>query len=61
MLYEVCKQSGLKIFHQCVRGLDSSYEGIYEILESNQRVDILTLSETHVSTELNEQLYKIEG
>ena len=32
MLYDVCKQSGLKIFHQCVRGLDSSYEGIYEEL-----------------------------
>lgn len=60
-LVDICKQSGLKIFHQNIRGLGSSYEGIYELLDSNRKIDISTLSETHLSKNLNNQLFNIEG
>ena len=51
-LESLCKQQGLKIFHQNIRGLESSHESLLQILGSNN-IDILTLSETHITENID--------
>ena len=60
-LTDICKQSGFKVLHQNIRGLESSYEDIYELLDSQQGIDVLTLSETHVLRDLHDDFFNIEG
>ena len=45
------RKRGLKLFHQNVRGLLSNKSMIDEVLQSFGKIDLLSLSETHLSTE----------
>ena len=63
-LNDVCNIKGLKLCHLNIQGLSTSHEGLCEVLTSNPELDIITLSETHLSTNLTgipELLYGIPG
>ena len=55
-----CKQSGLKIVHQNVRGLNANFQLLYELV-CNNKFDVVTLSETHLSKFDNKELFEIPG
>lgn len=56
------KKKGLKICHQNIRGLLGNFCALQEFVSSHGNVDVLTLSETHISNnERNENLYKLSG
>ena len=60
----LCKSKGMKLFHQNIRGIFTNFNGLCELFDSNQNIDVMTLSETHLSdTDLtsNPELYKIHG
>lgn len=60
----ICKQSGMKLFHQNIRGIFSNFNGLCELFQSNPNIDILTLSETHLNDadfNGNQGLYNIQG
>jgi len=61
-LEKLLKRKGFSLLHQNIRGLLVNFHGIQELLSSNQNIDVLTLSETHISTdERIDKLYKIPG
>ena len=63
-LKQLLKQRGLAIFHQNVRGLFSNINLISELLQSFNGIDKLTLSETHIQKDSendNGALYDIPG
>ena len=55
-------KKGLKIVHQNVRGLFSNFVHIQNLFHECKNIDILSLSETHVTGYNNiNDLYKIDG
>ena len=54
-------KKGIKIFHQNVRGLCSNSLHICELMQSYNGIDILTLSETHLTEHEPEPLFEIPG
>lgn len=62
VLKDLLKKKGVSILHQNVRGLLYNKPAIEELTFSNKDIDVLTLSETHISTdEDNDNLYHISG
>ena len=54
----------LKIFHQNVKGLFPSFLNVHELLNRNKRMDVLSLSETHIIEDEyndNDALFAIDG
>lgn len=62
-LKNVCNSRGMKIAHLNIQAITTSYNGICDLLGNNPDIDILTLSETHLTsqTEHNSEIFKIEG
>ena len=58
-LQKICKQRGLSFIHQNIRGLQSNFEGLQATL-ANHNIDVITLSETHLTNEPGE-LFSIDG
>ena len=59
---EFLHQRGLKVLHQNIRGLLCNFCSLQEFVSSNQNIDVLTLTETHISSkENNGDLYKLSG
>lgn len=59
-LKDFLRKKGISILHQNVRGLLNNFTAIEELISTSQKIDVLTLSETHISTtEDNEKLYTI--
>ena len=52
-LGELLKTKGLSVLHQNIRGLLTNFSGIQELLSSCPNIDVLTLSETHISATEN--------
>ena len=44
-------RKGLKIIHQNIRGLESNFEMLQEFVTSLKKIDIISLSETHLTDE----------
>lgn len=62
ILRNICQMRGIKIAHLNVQGLATSFNGLCDLLGSNPEIDILTLSETHLSKNTyNDHLYYISG
>ena len=59
-LQQICKHRGLSIIHQNIRGIHSNFESLCATI-STHNVDIITISETHLSNSDNIALYNIEG
>ena len=54
-------QGGLKIFNQNVRGLFSNRLYLTELFQNFKGIDILALSETHITEQDPESLFEIPG
>ena len=55
---------GIKIFHQNIRGLLSNLANLTAVFEKYKNIDILTLSETHITSGSfsdKDELYNIPG
>jgi len=61
LLRSMCETRGLKIAHLNIQAISSSFEGICQLLDLNKEIDILTLSETHLTQNIPDELYKIPG
>ena len=48
-LQEFISRKGMKIMHQNIRGLGSNFDMLQEFVESHNKIDILALSETHLT------------
>jgi len=56
------EKKGLKIFHQNVRGLFTNFNLIQNLFSTCKKIDILTVSETHINGfNDNNDLYQIDG
>ena len=51
VLKEFLTRKGCSILHQNVRGLLNNFTTVEELISSNQNIDVLTLSETHITAE----------
>ena len=63
-LAEFLNNRGLKMFHQNVRGLFSNFVNIQELLNRSNRMDILSLSEIHITEgghDDNDSLFAVDG
>ena len=61
-LKELLTRKGCSMLHQNVRGLLNNFASVEELVSSNQKIDVLTLSETHISpSQNNDKLYNIPG
>ena len=60
-LNALLKKRGIKIFHQNVRGLLSNIAFVAELLRSFPAIDILSLSETHITNESEQALFELPG
>ena len=61
-LKELLTRKGCSILHQNVRGLLNNFASVEELVSSNQKIDVLTLSETHITpSQSNDKLYTISG
>jgi len=49
----------MKLCHINIQGLSTSYDSLCEVLTTNPQLDIITLSETHICTDLYDNLYHI--
>ena len=58
-LENLCSKKGIKIVHQNAQGLLKNFDEIRNVLESF-KIDIFTLSETHITTEHN-NIFEISG
>ena len=54
-----CK--GIKVAHQNIRGIISNFDILQEFLLSHKNIDVLTISETHLSDDTHNSSLKIEG
>ena len=62
VLKEFLTRKGCSILHQNVRGLLNNFTTVEELISSNQNIDVLTLSETHITaSQSNDKLYAISG
>ena len=59
-LENLCSRKGLKILHQNTQGLLANFDQVKIILETFKNVDILTLSETHITSD-NNSIFNIPG
>ena len=59
-LHALCKDRGLSFIHQNIRGLHTNFESLCSIIATHN-IDIITLSEIHLSNSENLSLYKING
>ena len=50
-LEDLCKEKGIKLFHQNIRGLLTKAPHIENILQENKNIHVFTLSETHINCE----------
>ena len=48
-LQEFISRKGMKIMHQNIRGLGSNFDMLQEFVESHNKIDMLALSETHLT------------
>ena len=55
------EKKGHNIFHQNVRGLLLNLTSVQELISSNQNIDILTLSGTHISSGENNEFFQLSG
>jgi exonuclease III len=55
------KMRGMNIIHQNIRGLLHNFGDLSVVLEKYKHIDIITLSETHITHNDNEQLFAIPG
>jgi len=61
-LKELLQTKGLSVLHQNIRGLLTNFCSIQDLLSSYQSIDILTLSETHITQSENiDKLYEVSG
>jgi len=51
----------IKLVQQYIHGLHSSFRGLSDILNRHAKIDIVTLSETHLSESEDQHLYTIPG
>ena len=58
---EFISRKGMKIVHQNIRGLESNFDMLQEFVESHDKIDILTLSETHLTDNSYESCGKLQG
>ena len=56
----IFSKKGLKLFYQNVRGLLSNREAVHELLQSFPKIDIMSLSETHIKDE-PDSMFDIPG
>ena len=62
VLKKFLTRKGCSILHQNVRGLLNNFTTVEELISSNQNIDVLTLSETHITaSQSNDKLYTISG
>lgn len=61
ILKDLLKKKGVSILHQNVRGLLYNKPAIEELVFSNKEIDVLTLSETHISAEENHDFFHLSG
>ena len=55
-LQDICKKGGLLIVHQNIRGLQTNFENLCAVVD-NHNIDIITLSETHLTNSEPQDLY----
>ena len=61
-LNSLLRKRGIKIFHQNVRGLFSNINLVSELLQSFCGIGVLTLSETHIESDVDHSaVYDIPG
>ena len=62
-LRSICTTRALKIAHLNAQGLSTAYNRICLLLGENPEIAVLTLSETHLNSNIdnNNELYKIPG
>ena len=58
---EFISRKGMKIVRQNIRGLGSKFDMLQEFVESHDKIDILTLSETHLTHISYESCSKLQG
>ena len=58
---EFTSRKGMKIVHQNIRGLESNFDMLQKFFESQDKIDILTLSETHLTNNSYERCSKLQG
>ena len=51
----------MKIVHQNIRRLFTNFEGFTATSKRYEQVDIITLSETHITEHVKEEIFKIQG
>ena len=63
-IQELLNLKGINILHQNIRGLSINFENLQYFIDRNSKIDILTISETHLKKSENdniEALYNIYG
>ena len=59
---QLFKNKGMHILHQNIRGLLGKFTQIQAFMDMNRNIEILTLSETHISDfDNNDDLYALPG
>ena len=63
-IQELLNLKGINILHQNIRGLSTNFENLQCFIDRNSKIDILTISETHLKKSENdniEAIYNIYG
>ena len=58
---EFISRKGMKIVHQKIQGLGSNFDMLQESVESHDKIDTLTLSETYLTDNSYESCSKLQG
>ena len=59
-LQNICKQRSLPIVYENSRGIQTNFENLRAVVD-NHKIDIITLSETHITNPEPQDLYCIDG
>ena len=59
-LKKICKNKGLKIFHQNIRGLHGKFDEVSDLL-TNNRIDVLCLTELFLNKIISSTVFNIPG
>ena len=60
-LADFTKAKGLKIVHQSIRGLFKNFGSFCAAIEKYKHIDIITLSETHITQDDDDEIFEIPG
>ena len=52
---------GLKFVHQNIRGLEANFDHLQGFIESHKEIDVISLSETHLRSDNDCKILKLEG